>query len=175
MRSNRLLIILGAIFGAALSTACAGAGGPEPVPEDAENPIVIEFRSATPPDAVEVIARALSNEGIGTQEVDPEGYVETRWIDVAAWIRGVQADAYPVRERLVQYRFEVTEAEGRARRLTIAAYYQPNRPQGVVLRASRTYDRLVPTDHPAYQLALELRTRIRTGLRGVGATLVEGG
>jgi hypothetical protein len=167
---KRLLIIA-----AAVSAGCAGAGGPEPVPEGAENPIIVEFRSATPPDAVEVIARALSDEGIGTQEVDPQGYVETRWIDIAAWVRGVQAEAYPIRERMVQYRFEVTEAQGRTRRLTIGIYYQPNRPQGVVLQASKTYDRLVPTDHPAYQLALELRTRIRTGLRGVGATLVEGG
>lgn len=170
MRSNRLLIIAGA----ALLAACAGGGGPEPVPDEAENPIVIRFRNATPPDAVEVITRAVSDEGIGTQEVDPEGYVETRWIDVAAWVRGVQAEAYPVRERMVQYRFEVTAAEGRELRLTIAAYHQPNRPQGVVLQASKTYDRLVPTDHPAYQLGLELRTRIRTGLRGLGATLLEG-
>ena len=159
---------------AALTAACAGVGGPpEPVPEDAENPITMRFRAATPPDAVDVIARACSDLGISMQEVDPQGFVETRWIDIAGW-QPVLAEGYPLRERQVQYRFRIEEAGERTRRLSIATYYQPNRPTGVVLRASPTFDRLVPTDHPAYQLALELRTKIRVGLRGLGATLVEG-
>jgi len=159
---------------AALLTGCGGIGTPpEPVPADAENPIAFRFRGATPPDAVDVIAQACSDLGISVQEVDPNGFVETRWMDIAAWERTLAA-GYPLRERQVQFRFEVEEAQERSRRLTIATYYQPNRPPGVVLRASRTYDRLVPTDHPGYQVALQLRTKIRVGLRSLGATLLEG-
>lgn len=157
----------------AVLATCSGIGlSPEPVPEDAENPIAIRFRSATPPDAVDVIAQACSDLGITVQEVDATGYLETRWVDIAA-VRTIGAEGYPLRERQVQYRFEVREAEERTRLLTIGTYYQPNRPAGVALRRSRTYDELVPTDHPAYEVALELRTKIRVGLRGIGATLID--
>lgn len=169
MKPNRLMTALGG----ALLLACA-SGGASPEPEAEENPIVFRFRALAAPEAVEVIARACSDEGIQVQVVDPAGYVESRWSDIAGWYPSM-SESYRLPERQVQYRFEVREAGERSLQLSIAAYYQPFRPSGVVLRASRTYDRLVPTDHPAYRLAQELRTRIRMGLRSEGATLVEEG
>lgn len=153
-----------------LLTACGGARGYShvPVPEDAENPTVIEFSGGTPADVVPVIAEVLSEIPIQAAQVDrSRGYVETRWFDIAQY-DPVRASGYPLRERQVLYEFQVSDAEGRRRRVELTAYYQPTRPTGTSPSRDSRYDRLVPTDHPAYQLALRLANRLRIAMRSKG-------
>lgn len=143
------------------------------VPEDATNPIEIHFRGATAPDVVNIVAEVCSDQGLPTLQVVPSGYVETFWVDIAEWeILG--ARSYPALEREVQYRFQVSEREQRVRTLSIATYYQPGRPPGTGPQVTSLYDRLVPTDHPAYNLALRLEDRIRFEMIEARVTLVQG-
>lgn len=132
-----------------------------PVPENAGNPIEIRFRGATAPDVVSMVARVCSDNGLPTLQVVPGGYVETVWVDIAEW-EFLSARNYPAMEREVQYRFEVAEGEQGVRTLSMATYYQPSRPPRTGPQASSLYDRLVPTDHPAYTLALRLTDKIKS-------------
>jgi hypothetical protein len=141
------------------------------VPENATNPIEIHFRGATAPDVVSMVAKVCSDQGLPTLQVVPGGYVETVWVDIAQW-EMLGARSYPALEREVQYRFQVKEREERVRTLTLATYYQPGRPPGAGVQVSSLYDRLVPTDHPAYKLALRLEEKIRFEMIEARVTLV---
>jgi hypothetical protein len=154
----------------ALPAACSPTRS-QPLPADARNPIEIRFRGATAPDVVSMVARVCSDNGLPTLQVVPGGYVETVWVDIAAW-EFLGARSYPAVEREVQYRFEVTEGERGVRTVSIAAYYQPNRPPGTGAQASSFYDRLVPTDHPAYELALRLADKLKFEMIEAGMRLV---
>ncbi len=143
------------------------------VPVSAENPVRIQYDDAAPAAVVPIVAKVCSDIPIPTQQVDPSrGYVESRWIDIASY-RRVDAQIYPPLEREVSYRFQASGGEEGVGVLEIAAYYQPNRPGDARAVANSRYDRLVPTDHPAYQLLLQLEARLRTALREAGYSLVE--
>jgi hypothetical protein len=141
------------------------------VPENATNPIAIHFRGATAPDVVNIVAKVCSDQGLPTLQVVPRGYVETVWVDIADW-EWLGARSYPALEREVQYRFQVSERERRVRTLSIATYYQPGRPPGTGPQVTSLYDRLVPTDHPAYKLALRLEDKIKFEMIEARVTLV---
>ncbi|UCF19095.1 MAG: hypothetical protein JSU87_14375 [Gemmatimonadota bacterium] len=157
--------------------SCSTSGGVRdyPVPEDAENPIRIEYRDGAPAAVVPIVAKVCSDVPIPTQQVDPSrGYVESRWLDIASY-RRADAQIYSLREREVYYGFQASEGEEGVGVLEITAYYQPNRPSSARADAGSRYDRLVPTDHPAYQLLLQLEARLRTALREAGFDLVATG
>lgn len=141
------------------------------MPEDATNPIEIHFRGATAPDVVRMVANVCSDQGLPTLQVVSGGYVETAWVDIAEW-EMLGARSYPALERQVQYRFQVKEREERVRTLSIATYYQPGRPPGTGPQVTSLYDRLVPTDHPAYMLALRLEEEIKFEMIEARVTLV---
>lgn len=165
-----------AVIAVGLFTACGGPGGYShvPVPENAENPIVIEFSGGTPTDVVPVISELLSEIPIPAMQVDRDrGYVETRWFDIAQH-DPTRASGYPLRERQVRYVFEVGEAEAARKKVELTAYYQPTRPTGTSPSRDSRYDRRVPTDHPAYQLALQLANRLRVAMRSEGLRVTEG-
>jgi hypothetical protein len=71
----------------------------------------------------------------------------------------------------VIYTFQVTATGDGAGDLQIAGYYQPNRPAGTSPGRDSRYDRLLPTDHPGYQLALQLEWRIKQAFATSGVTV----
>lgn len=143
-----------------------------PVPEDAENPISLEFRGATPADVVPLVAQICADAAVPTLQVDRRrGYVETDWVDIAQYAR-LRANELPAEERQVKLTFEVDEGDPGARTVLISATYQPLRPPGTSPRRDSRYDRLVPTGHPAYQLALELEYRLRQAMTEAGIVVV---
>ncbi len=81
----------------------------------------------------------------------------------------------PLEERQVMYTFEIDERDPATRAVKISAIYQPLRPPGTSPGRDSRYDRLVPTDHSGYQLALELEFRLRQAMTESGIVLVAGG
>lgn len=160
-------------------TACgAGAGGNRvplsfPVPQGAENPIVLEYSGASVADLTNLVAQVCSDVPIPTAQVrSRDGFVETRWVDIASFTRGYQAEALPSVERNAIYVFQIRGAEGSSGVIQIAGYYQPSRPPGSSPQRNSRYDRLLPTDHPGYQIALELDFRLKRALTENGIEYV---
>lgn len=54
--------------------------------------------------------------------------------------------------------------------LGITGWYQPNRPISAV--PAKHYDRHMPTDHPGYQLMLQLVYRLRVTSVGKGIRII---
>jgi hypothetical protein len=125
--------------GAVLLTAivlagCSGASLPQPVPENAQNPIEIHAEDLTPDVMVKATNEAMSAIGIPLLQSDRKrAYVESKWVDVSQYIQ--------------------------ARRIAVKAVY---RPYGIDV--ARQHDRLVPTDHPGYQLAMRVARQVRLQL-----------
>ncbi|MGD8866735.1 MAG: hypothetical protein PVI01_03880 [Gemmatimonadales bacterium] len=156
-------------------SACVGSGVPHyfPVPEDAENPIKVEYAGATVPDVTNLVAKVCSDAGVSARQVLPdEGYVETRWADIAGLDLGSQAELYPPNERSVIYVFQATATVYNAGVLQIAGFYQPNRPRGTSPASDARYDRLLPTDHLGYQFALQLEWRLKQEFAKSGITVI---
>lgn len=167
------------MLGTVVLSACSGSGTPRyfPVPQDAENPIVIEYRGATVAEVTNAVAKVCSDVPIATAQVRPkDGYVETRWADIASFSFGNQAEYYPLAERSVIYTFQVTATGENSGTLQIAGYYQPNRPPGTSPARDSRYDRLLPTDHLGYQLELQIEWRLKQEFvtRGITVTGDEG-
>jgi hypothetical protein len=157
-------------------SACVTSGAPRhfAVPEDAQNPIAIRYRGATVPDIVNLVAQVTADVAIGTTQVVPgEGYVETRWIDIAQFNFGAQTASYPLQERIVVYAFQVSETGRGTGVLQIGGWYQPTRPTRTSPTRDSHYDRLLPTSHPAYQLSLEFEWRLKRAMTEKGITVIE--
>ncbi len=155
--------------------ACVGSSVPRyfPVPEDAQNPIRLEFRGATAADLVPLIAQVCSDAALPTRQVDRRrGYVETRWVDIAQFEQ-MRVTDLPLEERQVMYAFEVDQSDPAARTVEIAAIYQPLRPAGTSPTRDSRFDRPVPTQHPGYQLALELEFRLRRAMTQAGIVIID--
>ena len=163
------------IAGAVLScSATARVPSQYAVPEDAQNPIRIESEGASVDEIVALAAKVCSDVAITTLQVDPRrGYVETAWVDIAAY-RRAESQGYPLRERQVSFRFQALAQAEDAGTVELAAYYQPNRPSGTSPAANSRFDRLVPTGHPAYQLLLELEFRLREEMSKAGILITDG-
>ncbi|NIR44767.1 MAG: hypothetical protein GWN99_10715 [Gemmatimonadetes bacterium] len=151
-----------------------------PVPEDAENPIVMTFEGATLEQLVGVIAQALSSQGIPTYQVVPEdGIVETQWLDMAIWDPTRQAANLPVNERTVLLYYGAgawvdPETDEELENALVAwAYYQPN-PELARVRP-RTYREEVPTTHYGYSFLLRVQSVINAMLsqEGIDFEMVE--
>lgn len=154
--------------------ACGASTVPRffPVPEGAENPISLEFRGATPADIVPLVAQICADAAVPTVQIDRRrGHVETRWVDLAQYA-SLRENDLPAEERQVMLTFDVDEGDAGARAVKISAIYQPLRPLGTSPRRDSRYDRLVPTGHPAYQLALELEYRLRQAMAEAGIVVV---
>jgi hypothetical protein len=165
-----------AVLVVAVVSGCTVATVPRhfPVPEDAQNPIVIRYEGASVGDIVNIVAKVCSDVPIPTAQVVPDkGYVETRWIDIATMNLGPPAQVYPARERAVLYAFQVQETGENAGVIEISAWYQPTRPSQTPVGRSARYDRLLPTDHLGYQVALQLEFRIKRELALGGIQVVE--
>ena len=163
------------LIGTAILSACGGSGGPQyvPIPENAENPIVMEYSGASIGEITNIVAKVCSDVPIATAQVRPNaGYVETRWADIASFNLGPQAEMYPLSERSVIYTFQVTATGDSAGNLQIAGYYQPNRPSGTSPARDSRYDRLLPKDHPGYQLALQIEWRLKREFATNGITVI---
>lgn len=166
------------LLGVAALSACSGSSVPRyfPVPEDAENPIVMEYSGASMAEITNIVAQVCSDVPIATGQVRPnDGYVETRWADIASFNLGSQAEMYPLRERSVIYTFQATATGDNAGTLQIAGYYQPNRPSGTSPARDSRYDRLLPKDHPGYQIALQIEWRLKQQFAAKGITVSEKG
>jgi hypothetical protein len=162
------------MLGAVALSACSGSGTPRyfPVPQDAENPIVMEYSGATVAEVTNAVAKVCSDIPIATSQVRPrDGYVETRWADIASFNLGSQAELYPLAERSVIYTFQVTATGENSGTLQIAGYYQPNRPPGTSPARDSRYDRLLPTGHLGYQLELQIEWRLKQELVTRGITV----
>jgi hypothetical protein len=162
------------LLGMAVLSACGGSNVPRyfPVPESAENPIVMEYNGASLAEITNIVAKVCSDVPIATAQVRPnDGYVETRWADIASFNLGPEAEMYPLRERSVIYTFQTTATGDNAGTLQIAGYYQPNRPGGTSPARDSRYDRLLPKDHPGYQIALQIEWRLRQELATKGITV----
>lgn len=148
------LLALGALAG------CSGGSLPQPVPKKAQNPIEIKVEDITSAAMVKATDDAMSALGIPLLQSDKkEGYVESKWLDVTQYVHGSQG-AYPLRERLVQMQIELMGVDSTgARRIGVKAVY---RPYGIDV--ARRHDRLVPTDHPGYQLAMRVADQVRLAL-----------
>jgi hypothetical protein len=150
------------------SVLAAGCGGGSavpryyPVPENAQNPIVMRYSGATVEEIVNIVAQMCAGVPISTAQVVPaNGYVETRWSDVGSFgFLGTQASNYPQRERFVIYAFQVRPTSEREGTLQIAGWYQPTAPGGVARTRDSRYDRFIPPDHPGYQLMLSFEWRL---------------
>ena len=59
---------------AAVLSACVGSGVPRyfPVPEDAENPIVLEYAGATAQEVTKLVAKVCSDAGVSARQVLPD-------------------------------------------------------------------------------------------------------
>jgi hypothetical protein len=151
------------LLGAAFLSACSGSGVPRhfPVPENAQNPIVMEYSGATVAQVANIVAKVCSDVPILTAQVRPnDGFVETRWSDLGTFNLGTQAEVLPAHERSVIYAFQASGNENQGV-LQIAGFYQPTRPTGTPARRDSRYDRLIPTGHPGYQLALQFEFRLK--------------
>ena len=151
--------------GAVLLTAivlagCSGASLPQPVPENAQNPIEIHAEDLTPDVMVKATNEAMSAIGIPLLQSDRKrAYVESKWVDVSQYIQA-SAEAYPRRERVIQMQVQLMRPDSTgARRIAVKAVY---RPYGIDV--ARQHDRLVPTDHPGYQLAMRVARQVRLQL-----------
>lgn len=173
--SGRASVVVFASLLAGLGCATGSSIPPYfPVPEDAENPIEVRYTGMDGSEVVPLIARICSNVPISTVQVDRgRGYVATRWVDVAEYERTPAARGLPARERPVAFTFQVEEVGGEIGVVAITAWYQPNRPSGLSASLGTKYDERVPTDHPSYQLALELDFRLKRALREAGATVLD--
>jgi len=153
------------LFGIALLSACAGSSAVPraySVPAEAQNPIVIRYEGSTPAEMTEIVALMCSDVPIAKSQVVPEkGYLETRWADIGEFGLGLQAEVYPFQERQVVYVFQAQETGEHAGVLQIGGWYQPTRPPGSSPRRDSRYDRLIPTDHPGYQLMLQFEFRLK--------------
>jgi len=110
----------------------------------------------------DIVAKVCSDVPLAVAQVRrDDGYVETRWADIASFNLGSQADNYPLRERSVIYVFQTQATGDDAGILQISGYYQPTRPTGTSPRRDSRYDRLLPTNHLGYQLALQIEWRLR--------------
>jgi len=166
------------LLGIAILSACSGSGVPRyfPVPQDADNPMVLEYSGATVADVTNIVAKVCSDIPIATAQVRPkDGYVETRWADIASFSQGSQAEQYPFSERSVIYTFQATATSEDSGTLQIAGYYQPNRPPGTSPGRDSRYDRLLPTDHLGYQLVLQLEWRLKQEFATRGITIADEG
>lgn len=161
------------LLGAALVPACSGGSGVPryfAVPEGAQNPIVIEYSGATVVQVTNMVAKVCSEVPISTAQFRPnDGYVETRWADIATFGLGSQAESLPLQERSVIFAFEANGDENQGV-LQIAGLYQPTRPSGTPARRDSRFDRLIPTGHPGYQLALQIEFRLKNELTANGIT-----
>lgn len=163
------------LLGIVILSACSGPGTPRyfPVPQDADNPLVLEYNGATVAELTNIVAKVCSDIPIATAQVRPkDGYVETRWADIASFSLGSQADVYPLSERSVIYTFQVTATGPDSGTLQIAGYYQPHRPPGTSPARDSRYDRLLPTDHLGYQLVLQLEWRLKQEFATSGITVI---
>ncbi len=162
------------LAGSLALAACSTTRTPRyfPVPAEAENPIPLHFSGATAHDVVPIIAQICSDAAVPTQQIDRRrGYVETRWVDIAQY-RAERVTDLPLEERQLMFSFQVDERDPAAQVVRIAAYYQPLRPPGTSPWRDSRYDRLVPTQHAGYQLALELEFRLRRAMSEAGISLV---
>jgi hypothetical protein len=173
----RLLSSLALLAVVALAAACSGTstGGmsmPRHVaqPEDATNPIILKFEGgASHADVANLVASALSSQGIETFQVVPEdGLVETRWIDTGTWDPTTAARSAPANERSVTFIFqsgrgvnpETQETYGMG--LVSLCFYQPD--PNKARTQPRTYRENCPTGHAGYQLLLRVQTLINQEL-----------
>jgi hypothetical protein len=160
-------------------TACSGGSGVSmprnvPMPEDAVNPIILKFEGGySHVDVVNVVASALSSQGIPTFRVEPEeGLVETRWLDMATWDPTRNSAMLPNNERSVTFLYqagrgvnpETQEVYGMG--LVASAFYQPD--PNRARTQPRTYREQVPTSHYGYQLLLRVQTVINQKLVEAG-------
>lgn len=164
-------------LGLAILSGCTGSGSGVPryfpVPDDAQNPVVMEYSGASVAEVTNIVAKVCSDVPIATAQVRPnDGYVETRWADIASLSREPQAEMYPLRERSVIYTFQVTATGENSGNLQIAGYYQPTRPSGTSPARDSRYDRLLPKEHPGYQLALQIEWRLKQEFATSGITLI---
>jgi hypothetical protein len=161
------------LLGAAFLSACSGGSGVPrhfAVPQGAENPIVIEYSGATVAQVTNMVAKVCADVPISTAQVRPnDGYLETRWSDIGSLNLGSQAEMLPAHERSVIYAIQAKGGENEGV-LQIAGFYQPSRPTGTPARRDSRYDRLIPTGHPGYQLALQLDHRIKREFTANGIT-----
>jgi hypothetical protein len=167
--SKSRYLLLGAVF----LFACSG-GSSVPryfaVPEGAENPIVIEYSGATVAQVTNMVAKVCSDVPLATAQVRPnDGYVETRWADIGSFGLGSQAEMLPPQESSVIFAFQIKGSENQGV-LQIAGFYQPTRPSGTSARRDSRYDRLIPTGHPGYQLALQIDYRMKNEFAANGIT-----
>ena len=179
MPTKRLVPLLGM----ALMLGCGGgAGGGGMVPRhfdvspDARNPIVIPYTGVSAAEMTNIVAQMASDVPINVNQVVPnEGYVETRWADIADFNLGAQASELPLPERQVVYVFTAQD-RGDNGILQIGGWYQPTRPAGTPAARSQRYDRFVPTNHPGYQLMLQFEFRLKNQLFPQnGVTLIDVG
>ena len=164
------------LLGAAFLSACSGGSGVPryfAVPEGAENPIVMQYSGATVAQVTNIVAKVCSDVPLSTAQVRPnDGYVETRWADIANFSLGSQAESLPLQERSVIFAFQAKGDENQGV-LQVAGFYQPTRPSGTPARRDSRFDRLIPTGHPGYQLALQIEYRLKNEFMANGITLEE--
>ncbi len=164
MLAKRSITLLGTAF----ITACGGgAGGGGMVPRhfdvspDARNPIVIAYSGVSAAEMTKIVSQMAADVPINVNQVVPEqGYVETRWADVATFNLGTEAASLPTIERQVVYVFQAQDREN-VGILQIGGWYQPTRPPGTPASRSQRYDRFIPTSHPGYQLMLQFEYRLK--------------
>jgi hypothetical protein len=134
-----------------------------PVPEDANNPIVIQYFGATATEMVSVVTQMCADVPIQTVQVVPrEGYIETAWVDLGSFaVAGALADAYPPEERWAVFAFQVNATGDNEGVLQISGWYQPSRSPGRARVRDARWDRYIPIDHPGYQLMLSFDWRLR--------------
>jgi hypothetical protein len=140
------------------------------VPEGAQDPIGVEYSGGTVAQVTNMVAKVCSDVPISTAQVRPnDGYVETRWADVGSFGLGSQAEMLPPQESAVIFAFQIKGSENQGV-LHIAGFYQPTRPSGTAEQRDSRYDRLLPTGHPGYQLALQLDYRTKREFTANGIT-----
>jgi len=133
----------------------------------------MEYDGATVATVTNIVAKVCSDVPIATAQVRPnDGYVETRWADISGFDLGSQAAAYPLRERSVIYVFQAQATGDDAGTLEISGFYQPTRPTGTGPGRDSRYDRLLPTDHPGYQMALQIEWRLKQQFAANGITVI---
>lgn len=160
--SRKLITVL--ISLAAVSGCSGTAGTPRhfAVPEGAQNPLVLRYSGATVEEMVNAVAQMCANVPISTAQVMPaNGYVETRWSDLADFNLGSQVGTLPVSERFVVYAFQVKGISDNEGVLQIGGWYQPTAPRGrfssarLAIRSSLSGGTPRLPDDPAVRLALE--------------------
>jgi hypothetical protein len=137
--------------------------------------MVMRYSGASVEQMVNIVAQMCADVPISTAQVVPEnGYVETRWADVAEYKLGTQAAGYPLQERFVVYAFQLRSTGENEGVLQIAGWYQPTAPGGVARTRDSRYDRFIPTGHPGYQLMLSFDWRLKNlSFPAAGITVLE--